>query len=372
MTLALDESALLEQVLAVEVESAEGGVCLFGAGGYARAVHQALKKAGIVVHAFIVSKANCSEIENVPVIQLNDVADAHVKWPLWLAVFNRNQESELLALLQACSSYGFTNVRLPQQYFERIAPWMGWRYWLTDRREYIARRGEIDESLWAISDPESRRQLAEAIAFRLGLGFLHKPLPCSERQYFPRHVMQGIRCIGAGATFVDGGAYDGDTLATAAGSLRVGLAVAFEPDEQNFARLAENAQGLGFPVVCIPCGLSREMTTLSFSIDGGEAATVVAKGGRPIQCVSLDQCLNGLDPDYIKLDVEGHELAVLEGAGRLIKERRPAFAVAGYHRWDDLWRIPQFFRTHAQRYSLTYRAHEYNTFDGVFYAVPDV
>ena len=53
--------------------------------------------------------------------------------------------------------------------------------------------------------------------------------------------------------------------------------------------------------------------------------------GFPIQCVTLDQKLKGLqNVDLIKVDVECHELEVLQGAYQLIKEQKPII-VTEYH-----------------------------------------
>jgi hypothetical protein len=130
-----------------------------------------------------------------------------------------------------------------------------------------------------------------------------------------------------------------------------------------------NVHSLECPIVCFPCGLSRTNEWLSFVAESGEASAVGQGGDTKIQCVSLDQCLGTQRLDYIKFDVEGHELAALEGAVGVIERYRPALAIAAYHRWDDLWRIPEFLRRHAPAHTITYRAHEFNTFDGVFYAV---
>ncbi len=46
--------------------------------------------------------------------------------------------------------------------------------------------------------------------------------------------------------------------------------------------------------------------------------------------------------DFLKLDVEGSELAVLEGAESAIRQYRPRLAISAYHRADDLVVLPGF------------------------------
>jgi FkbM family methyltransferase len=46
--------------------------------------------------------------------------------------------------------------------------------------------------------------------------------------------------------------------------------------------------------------------------------------------------------DFIKLDIEGSELAALEGAAETLRRFRPRLAIAAYHRADDLLMLPGF------------------------------
>lgn len=355
----------IEQVLA---EARSDGLALFGAGGFARAVYFALRNLGVQVHAFVVSGPPSDMIDGVPVVSLDNLDDRLRALPMWLAVFNRSATSDLIALASACKGHGVARPRLPQQYFEVIEQQMGWRYWLSDRRQYAETRAQIEGAFGMLSDDESRHQFMETIRFRLGVSTNKAPQPSRIPQYFPDKITSELVSCGRGVVFVDGGAYEGETLLQAANHFPVTFAYAFEPDPANYARLAHNAKTLAFPVVCCPCGLSNTTEWLSFSSANGEASMVVPDGDTRIQCVKLDECLIGQRVDYIKLDVEGHDLAALEGARDLIDRYRPVLAIAGYHRWDDIWRIPEFLKRYAPDYRITYRTHESNTFDSVFYA----
>jgi len=46
--------------------------------------------------------------------------------------------------------------------------------------------------------------------------------------------------------------------------------------------------------------------------------------------------------DFIKMDVEGHELKVLKGAHETIGAFKPSLALSVYHRGDDLIKLPKF------------------------------
>ena len=58
---------------------------------------------------------------------------------------------------------------------------------------------------------------------------------------------------------------------------------------------------------------------------------VMMNDGFPVQCVTLDQKFKGLQGiDLIKVDVEGHELEVLQGAYELINKHKPII-MTEYH-----------------------------------------
>lgn len=350
-------------------EARQQGVNLFGAGGFARAVAEALGTLGISVRAFVVTNPSAVDIDGVPVIALGALDVDARRLPLWVGVYNRNAASDLSAIAADCRANGCERLLLPQDYYEALAAQLGWRFWLADRRGYPAARPAI-EAIWALlDDDDSRRQFLATLQFRLGWSRAAAPQPGAGPQYFPDEVRAALASRGVGCTFVDGGAYDGDTIAQAAANITLARAFAFEPDLANFTRLAGNVTGLGLPVTSYPCGLSAANEWLAFAADQGEGSRVAANGTTRIQCIRLDDCLVGEPVDYIKLDVEGHELAALAGMTSIITRNRPALAIAAYHRWDDLWRLPAFIREAAPDYRIFYRIHEHNTFDSVFYAV---
>jgi FkbM family methyltransferase len=291
---------------------------------------------------------------------VRSINDVDTSLPLWIAVFNHKAESSYSYITEMCRTAGFKNILLPTEYYARIEKQMGWRYWLTNPANYIDTRARSDIIFNAFEDDDSRRQYLNTMRFRFGLA--QAPEPCRDPQYFPNIPLPYNGPI----TFVDGGAYDGDTLIQASELLPIGEAFAFEPDPTNFTRLSHNVAGLSFPVTCFPCGLSDTTERVKFSAGAGEAGAV-GTGDTLVQCVTLAECLVGRRIDYLKLDVEGHELAVLRGAERLIRRDKPILAVAGYHRWTDVWEVPEFMLAHG--YKIYYRTHGYNTFDSVFYGV---
>ncbi len=346
-------------------EARRNGVLIFGCGGFARDVRAAAEANGIPVVGFVVSAGTPGTCDGVPVAPLTGLPAGWTNLPLWIGVFNREAVSDYAAIVDACRTAGFATPLLPQQYYATLAESLGWRYWLADRRAYAAHHQALTGVFAQLDDTESRTRLADLLRFRLGQSATIPNAPDAGAQYFPDFLCAlATEPIG----FVDVGAYDGDTLESAARHLPLREAWAFEPDADNFPRLAERARHLTPQTTCLPCGASSINGTLAFAGGHGEASALGAGGNTRIQVVRLDDCLPNARVDYLKLDVEGHELDALSGAEALIRRHRPLLAIAGYHRWDDLWRIPEWIAGLGLDYRLRLRIHAHNGFDAVFYA----
>jgi len=118
-----------------------------------------------------------------------------------------------------------------------------------------------------------------------------------------------------------------------------GRVVAFEPCPQNTPLLDANVR-LNTPrtanVRVVPAAVGREKGTIMLQTSGG-VSTMSRVGGLPltgadhlvrtatVECLALDSFTfdRSLQPSHIKIDVEGAELDVLEGARRVLAELRP-------------------------------------------------
>lgn len=87
-------------------------------------------------------------------------------------------------------------------------------------------------------------------------------------------------------------------------------------------------------------------------------------------CTTLDDyTVNSLDRvDFIKMDIEGAELAALIGATEVIRAFKPRLAISGYHKPEDLWEIPQKLKDLNPGYELTFGHHSPVHWESVFYA----
>lgn len=74
--------------------------------------------------------------------------------------------------------------------------------------------------------------------------------------------------------------------------------------------------------------------------------------------------------DFVKVDVEGADLGVLEGAADTIRNHRPRLAIACYHKPDDLVTIPDFVASLGVRYKWYLQCSTMTDVDTVAFGVP--
>jgi FkbM family methyltransferase len=148
---------------------------------------------------------------------------------------------------------------------------------------------------------------------------------CLTEQYEPevwRSLMNEIR---AADTFADVGVFIG--LYTVAVAKRVGTTgrvVGFEPDPANYlsARGQIKLNGVDERVELIQAAVGARDEVVPFK-SAAEMAHVVAEAGDNtcrVECVTLDRIFAGKCLDVLKIDVEGFEERVLQGAKNLLKD----------------------------------------------------
>jgi len=163
--------------------------------------------------------------------------------------------------------------------------------------------------------------------------------------------------IGPGATVVDVGANVGYNTVYA--SRRVGptgRVVAIEPAADNLAVLRENIATNGLAnVVVVPIAAGRAHEVRKFFLRGETSAVnslfpesvyAAVTSVEQVRVAPLDDLVD-VDPDLVKIDVEGAELEVLAGMTRLlgrsvvrlIVEWHPALQEAAGHAPDGLPRL---------------------------------
>lgn len=245
--------------------------------------------------------------------------------------------------------------------------WEEFLPWRTDVSSLIEKLGTIYDHL---SDDESRRTMAAFVTSKL----LLDPWPVAEvqveGQYFPRDLRQFHPR--SDDVFVDGGAYTGDTLVDYVSMLggEPKEYWAFEPDPMSRERLVATVRGLGIRSVHVEDrALWSRSGSVSFEHLGVSSSHVNEQGTVRATTIALDDL--GLDPTAMKLDIEGAELAAIEGAADTIRQSRPRLAIAVYHRSADLYLIPNMLLRLHGGYRIYLRYHGSYGEELVLYALPD-
>lgn len=131
-----------------------------------------------------------------------------------------------------------------------------------------------------------------------------------------------VRRLQPGQLFIDCGANVGYfSLMAAARGARV---IAFEPNPACVREILVNArlnELPGIDVRCMGLGATSGQAELTLTNDSNLGAASLKPGhGKALTVAldSLDAQLEGLEPDLIKLDIEGAEILALQGARRIL------------------------------------------------------
>jgi FkbM family methyltransferase len=244
-------------------------------------------------------------------------------------------------------------------------------YWLTsDVGLYTRESEEIARARALLADERSMQLFDSLLQYRTGGDIESLPeIKPSELQYLPGDV----EFVDGPVALIDGGAYNGDTVRSyLAAGVRLEMVVAFEPDPANFAQLStELAAHPELVGAGLPLALGRTTKVVPWTGNGASAA-ISESGDRKIQCVALDDALNGWPVTHIKLDIEGAEPDALAGMERLLKAARPRLAVCAYHRPEHLWTLLLQVDSLDLDYRFSLRCHGEQCFDTVLYAIPEL
>ena len=165
---------------------------------------------------------------------------------------------------------------------------------------------------------------------------------------------------------IDVGAFDGDTVIefSSINSTYSDIA-AFEPDKVNFRKLVKNTSHIR-GVLCENTAVTNRDGVGMFSQKGNRASSFIKQSEGNIRTVSIDGYCgqrtindNGVKVGSIKIDAEGADKEVLQGAVNTLYNSRPNIMVALYHRAYDLLDIPLLIRSYDYKYKLYLRKKEY-------------
>lgn len=241
-------------------------------------------------------------------------------------------------------------------------------------QDVLENADDIRRAFQVFADEESRRQFVGQVRFRLHLDYEGLP-QSSAGDYFPADVLPEFP---ARTTFMDCGAFDGDTIKRLLEHQqgRFHKIFAFEPDERNCRKLRDYVSSLPTDIAgrihVYHAGVGSRRTRMKFNPTGNTGASFSNEGNVEVEVVPVQEMVEGDDATavYIKFDVEGAEWEALKGTEELIRRAAPVLAVSIYHQPDDLWQLPLYLKSLNPTYNLFLRTQGEDGMDVVCYAVP--
>jgi FkbM family methyltransferase len=365
------------------MRSLDSDLLVFGAGSHARKVARALAQKGHHVHAFVSTKPSVKILDDVPVQTWQSLLESGISSSTQILCAIFNPVDSYKELSEIAYSHGFKELVMPCDYYPYLSDQLGWCYWLSPTPpvslDEIEASKPYRDVLSFLEDEESRVTFQRLHAFRNGLDLAFSSINSNDKHYFNALTLQA-RVFDHPITYLDVGAYNGDTLRLLVGLGTVERAILFEPDSDNYSALHRTLDELhelhpDMSIEAFPLALGNKDRFLRFS-GHGESATLRevedSVDYRQIHVVRFDDLFPFDIVDFIKIDAEGADLEVLQGMEGLVKRSRPILAVSLYHLPNDITELPltvnQMLDGLAYKYYI--RQHMNNSFESVLYAVP--
>lgn len=242
------------------------------------------------------------------------------------------------------------------------------------RRFLEAHSAEFQALADMLEDDKSRSTLLAVLKARLTWDLHDLWTEYVEDQYFPAEVVK----LSPNEVFFDCGAWTGDTLEQLMRHTggRIKKAVCFEPGERQARELSFkfSSEIRNGRVEVVPECLSDRAMTVHFkncvSSMGSHIVQEPQEGDVLVPASTIDLAAQR-EPDvtFIKMDIEGAELAALKGAEQTIRRCRPKLAICVYHKIDDLIQIPKYIERLGMKYRFFLRHHSNSICETVLYAV---
>lgn len=172
-----------------------------------------------------------------------------------------------------------------------------------------------------------------------------------------QYKYNNLVAVRPGDTVIDCGGCFGDTAIWFA-QQGAGKIYTFEPMPDNLAYLRRNlhAMQLEERIIPIPLALGKEPGEIMFHKNENNpgASRADESGTIKAQVTTLDiWCAeNSIQPNFIKMDLEGAEVSTIMGAQDIFRQYKPRFAICLYHNLSDMWNIPSIIKQICPDYQL--------------------
>ena len=200
----------------------------------------------------------------------------------------------------------------------------------------------------------------------------------SERQFTGRIGWQYFDVLSAGEKeiFVDIGGYSGETsldfIKWCGG--KYSHIYIFEPNPLIFHKCQKRLEDESFDNVTVyPIAVSDAKGVDSFYVNENfmYTAKIDKQGAYLVETDTLDNMLQDKEVTFIKVDVEGAEFAVLEGAKQIIYNIHPKIAISVYHNPKDFYLLAEKILEICPDYKFKLRHYHTDINETILYAYCD-
>ena len=218
-----------------------------------------------------------------------------------------------------------------------------------------AHSAELEAAYSLLADGQSRAVFESIVDFQI-TGDLSVIASCESEADEAFELLD----LGADESFLDLGAYRGDTVQDFLGRVKKYKKItAVEPNEKTFKKLKTACASLK-NCCLVNKAVWFEDCTLSFNGEAGRGGSI--GGDTPIEAVCIDSLASQFgDFTYIKCDCEGAEREALAGGAGLISRKKPKLCIAAYHRSEDIFALANQIHSLNGEYKIYLRHHPHLT-----------
>lgn len=203
---------------------------------------------------------------------------------------------------------------------------------------YLSRKEKMEKVRSLLADEQSRQVWDDILEYRL-TGRLEPLMRCAT----PDSENWKLLSIGSEESYLDLGAYNGDTVALFRSFTdQWTQIVAVEPESRNYRKLCQAAEGLN-NCSCLNMAVSDGPGTMPFTKGRGRGGADGKGKCILVEADSIDNIVKKhcqVPPTLIKFDLEGEEGRAIRGGAQTLKTYKPKLLLSAYHRIDDLWELP--------------------------------
>lgn len=230
--------------------------------------------------------------------------------------------------------------------------------------DFLENKSRYQETYNLLSDDKSKEVFEKVINFKISfdLSFMKGFTNNFDEQYFDKDLIPNIKNI----TFVDGGAYVGDTLPNIIQNFpNYKKIYCIEPNDLHI-KIAKRDFSTQRDIEFINCGLGKEKIEIN---QAQETQDICAHDYQAININTIDNLIKE-KVDFIKLDIEGAEQDAIIGAKETILKNHPILAICIYHKAQDWYKVPQLVLSVRNDYKVFIRHYMEGIYETVMYFIP--